>query len=128
VYWRGRIHPLRRIGSSDSEKIVCRISREATQIGYWGEQIPSEIVVKVVDKSCHSPLWWAAIRHAGRFSPDDPSKGVGALLGFSGIGTKIELQYRRFEETLVVKRWPYGQRFSALQMTQARGFKGILGP
>ena len=56
--------------SADSEKIVCRISREATQIGCWDEQIPSEIVVKVVDKSCHSPLWWAAICHSGRASKD----------------------------------------------------------
>ena len=36
----------------------------------WSEQIPGEIVVKIVDKSCPSPLWWAAIRHSGRFSKD----------------------------------------------------------
>ena len=52
--------------SANPKKIVCRISREATQIGCWCEQIPSEIIIKVVDKSCHSPLWWTAIRHAGR--------------------------------------------------------------
>jgi len=52
-------------------KIVCRIGREATQIGCWSEQIPSEIVIKIVDKSCPSPLWWAAIRHSGRVSNDE---------------------------------------------------------
>ena len=49
--------------SANPEKVVCRIGREATQIGCWGEQVPSEIVVEMVDKNCHSPLWWAAICH-----------------------------------------------------------------
>jgi hypothetical protein len=40
------------------------------QIGCWGEQIPSEIVVEMVDKSCHSPLRWVSIRHSGRVSKD----------------------------------------------------------
>ena len=56
--------------SANPEKVVCRIGREATQIGCWGEQVPSEIVLETVDKSCHSPLWWAAIRHLGRVSKD----------------------------------------------------------
>ena len=37
--------------SANSEKVVCRIGREATQIGFWGEQVPTEIVVEMVDKS-----------------------------------------------------------------------------
>jgi hypothetical protein len=55
---------------ANPEKIVCRIGREATQVGCWGEQVPSEIVIKMVYKSCHSPLWWAVISHSGRVSKD----------------------------------------------------------
>ena len=51
--------------SANPEKIVCQIGREATQIGCGSEQIPGEIVIKIVDKSCSSPLWWAAICHSG---------------------------------------------------------------
>jgi hypothetical protein len=54
--------------SANSERVVCPIGQEATQIGCWGEQVPSEIVVEMVDTSCHSPLWWAAICHSGRAS------------------------------------------------------------
>jgi hypothetical protein len=50
---------------ANSEKVVCRIGRKATQIG-WG----IEIVVEMVDKSCHSSLWWAAVCHSGRASKD----------------------------------------------------------
>ena len=39
--------------SANPEKIVCRIGREATQIGCWGEQIPSEIVVLL---PCGGPI------------------------------------------------------------------------
>ena len=56
--------------SANPEKIVCRVGREATQVGCWSEQIPREIVIEMVDKSCHSSLRGAAICHPGRVSKD----------------------------------------------------------
>ncbi len=56
--------------SANPEKIVCQICREAKQIGCGSEQIPGEIVIKIVDKSCPSPLWWTDICHSGSASKD----------------------------------------------------------
>ncbi len=36
----------------------------------YAEQIPGEIVIKIVDKSCPSPLWWTDICHSGSASKD----------------------------------------------------------
>ena len=50
---------------SNPKQVVCRIRRKATQIGCRGEQISGEIVICMIDKRRHPPLWWASIHHSG---------------------------------------------------------------